>query len=270
MSYHVFFSFSTRFSKAQRVPKGTLARILDRIKHTEETLGLKRELTYTPEGEKQRPGWHWRGTQRSMLETAGPEVDRTLSQWHLKDRERDALIECMSQAVLRHNDYVMQLYEDLTKWQGRRWKRGEAETITVPQSVEFWGGLQILEFPRELWTRNHFTEHMQHLHELLTTGESRGVSLDCKPFNPKQASALLKLLEDELDQWNFDMRFDIPLDENLKPYDMIVASYDGGYDWCERCGPIHTDDFRARCAVCPLAKRGKCHLKNDHPAEFED
>lgn len=36
MSYHVFFSFSTGFSKTLRVPKGTFERIWGRIKYTEE------------------------------------------------------------------------------------------------------------------------------------------------------------------------------------------------------------------------------------------
>jgi hypothetical protein len=266
MSYHVFFSFSTSFSKTQRVPKGTLERIWDRIKYTEETLGLKRELTYTPKGEPQRPGWYWRTPAEDMLSKAGPKIDTTLQQWWMEDRKRDARIAAMANAVRLHNDEVRWLYRDLSEWQKRKWKRGEAEHITVDQSVEFWGGLQILELPRELWDREHYTDHMEHLHELITTGSSRGVSLDCKPFNAKQAGALIMLFEDEIDQWGFDARFSIPLDARLKPYDEIRSSYDGGYYWCSKCGPIHSDDFHERCRVCPHAKKGKCELKNEHPA----
>jgi hypothetical protein len=266
MSYHVFFSFSTSLSKPQRVPKGTLERIWGRIKYTEEKLGLKRTPSYTPEGEAQRPGWHWEDPAKDMLAHAGPEIDHNLPQWWLADRERDARIADMARAVRLHNDEVRWLYADLQK---RKWKRGETETITVAQSVEFWGGLQILDLPRDLWDREHYTDHMEHLHELLTTGSSRGVFLHCKPFNPKQAGELLMLFEDEIDQWGFDARFAIPLDAQLKPYDCIKSSYDGGYDWCSKCGPIHSDDFHERCRVCPHAKRGKCDLKNEHPAEFE-
>ncbi len=270
MSYHVFFSFSTGFSLPQRVPKGTHQRILSSIQDTEELLGLTRTPTYTPDDEPQRPGWHWHQTGHAMLAHAGPEIDTTQPQWHLADRERDTLIYQMSNAVISHNHFVRHLYEDLSKWQNQKWKRGESEIITVAQSIEFWGGLQCLELPRELWNREHFTDHMEHLHELLTTGKSRGTSLDCKPFNAKQASALINLFEYQLDQWDFDMRFDIPLDENLKPYDSIAASHYGGYDWCSHCGPIHTDAFHARCRICPRAKRDQCELKNEHPAEFED
>lgn len=270
MSYHVFFSFSSSFSKPQNVPKGTLKRIWGRINHTQEVLGLTRTPTYTPEGEAPRPGWTWSNPGAEMLAHAGPRTDTTLPQWWLAEREREARIAAMALAVRLHNDEVRSLYEDLCKWHKKEWKDDEAEVITVEESVEFWGGLQILELPRDLWDREHFTDHMEHLHELLTKGESRGVSLDCKPFKPKQAAALLILFEEEIDQWGFDARFAIPLDERLQPYDCIASSYDGGYDWCSKCGPIHTEDFHARCRICPHAKRGKCNLKNEHPAEFED
>lgn len=269
MSYHVFFSFSTSFSKTLRVPKGTFERIWGRIKYTEKTLGLTRTPTYTPEGEPTNPGWYWGAKEKDMLAHAGQQTDTTLPKWWLADRERDARIAEMAQAVRLHNDEVRWLYKDLCEWGTRKWKRGEWEKITMAQSIDFWGGLTILELPRDLWDREHYTDHMEHLHELLTTGSSRGTELDCKPFNPKQAGALLMLFEDEIDQWGFDARFAIPLDADLKPYDYITSSYDGGYDWCSKCGPIHTDDLHARCRACPHAKRGKCDLKNEHPGEFE-
>lgn len=271
MSYHVFFSFSTSLAKNMKVPKGTLERITSRIEYTERILGLERTPTYTPEGEKQRPGWHWHHTEKNMLEMAGHPADKGVHQYWLLDRERESRIASMALAVRLHNQEIEWLYNDLRKWSEKeKWKRGEAETITVKQSREFWGGLTMLELPKELWDREHYTDHMDHLHTLLTTGESRGVILDCPPFNPEQTEALISLLDGELDQWGFDARFSIPLDENLKPYNLIASSYDGGYDWCEKCGPIHSDDFYRRCAICPHAKTGECCLKNSHPAEFED
>lgn len=269
MSYHVFFSFSTSLARTMKVPAGTHARILQHIQDTEEVLGLKRKLTYTPEGEAQRPGWHWRSPAEDMLAMLGPEVDRNAPQWWLADRARDQHQEQMASAVREHNAFVRGLYKDLGEWSKKK-PKGETEEITVAQSEEFWGGLATLELPRELWTEDHFTAHMEHLFELLTKGESEGVNLDCKPFSIKQADALIRLFEDELDQWGFDLRFSVPLDEHLKPYDRIAKSSDGGYDWCSRCGPINSDDFHARCAICPHAKKGRCDLKNSHPAEFED
>lgn len=271
MSYCVFFSFSSSFSATLRVPKGTLAGIWEDITSTEEALGLRRTPNYTPKGEAQRPGWQWANTEADILARAGSKADPSAPQWWLADRERDALIERMATSLRWHNAFVRRLYSDLSVWAERKtWKRGESERITVEQSVEFWGGLEILDLPKELWNRSHFTDYMEHLHALLTTGDSRGVSLDCKPFDAKQAGALIRLFEAEIDQWGFDARFDIPLDEHLKPYDRIASSDDGGYDWCSHCGPINSDDFHERCRVCPRGKRGKCDLKNEHPAEFED
>lgn len=269
MSYHVLFSMSTGLSKPMKVPKGTHDEILRHIASVEETLGLQRMLPYKPEGKPQPAGWYWRNIAADITKKIGPEVDRSKEDWHLDDRARDAVIEEICATVQGHNRYVNFLYANLAEWSKKK-PKGETEKITHAQSVEFWGGLQILEVPREFWTKDHFTDHMGHLHDLFRKGKSRGQMLDCKPFNAKQTDALIHVLEDELDQWGYDLRFAIPLDENLDPYDRIAASYDGGYDWCSKCGPINSDDFHARCHVCPHAKKGKCDLKNEHPGEFED
>jgi hypothetical protein len=270
-SYHVFFSFSSGLRSDMKVPNGTLDRILGRIDFTEKVLGLGRTPTYTSEGEDQKPGWSWRNTEKEMLEKAGSKPDSSLPQWWLAYRDRETLIEGMANAVQRHNDEIRWLYDEMDKWSEKTdWKDGEWEVITQEQAVEFWGGLQILELPKELWTRDHFTDHMQHVYELLSTGESRGVSLNCEPLKSDQVSSLINYIESELDQWGFDCRFAVPLDEDLQPYDHIASSYDGGYDWCSHCGPIHPNAFHARCRVCPRAATGECELRNEHPAEFED
>jgi hypothetical protein len=269
MSYHVFFSFSTGVSKTLTVPKGTRERIWSEIKLTEEILGLQRTPTFTLEGEKPRPGWRWHQPAADILRTAGPAVDTKLPQWWLIDRDRDAKIEQMAGQVREHNAFVRRLYEDFETWCKKK-PDGKTEKISPAQSVEFWGGLATLDLPRTLWTKDHFRAHMEHLLELLTKGESDGVYLGCKPFSLKQADALINLFEAELDQWGYDMRFSVPLDERLKPCDFLATSDDGGYDWCSKCGPINSEDFHARCAICSHAKKGKCDLKNSHPGEFDD
>src|ERR1017187_4718801 len=262
MSCHVFFGFSTGLTKAMTVPKGTRARILDDIRVIEETLGLTRTPTYTPEGEKQRPGWHWDKVSEAIFATAGPEIDSKLPQWWLADRER------MAWQVREHNSFVQRLYSELGEWNKKK-PVGKCEKITPKQAEEFWGGLAEIELPRKLWTEDYFRDHMGHLFLVLTKGESRGVSLDCKPFSLEQAGALILLFEDALDEWGYDLRFAVPLDEDLNPFCFLATSNDGGYDWCSKCGPILTDDFHARCEKCPNVKTGKCDLKNSHPGEFE-
>lgn len=269
MSDHVYFEFSTGFSKPVQVPKGTLNLIWNSIQHTEHVLGLRRKPTYTPEGEPQRPGWSWDSPERAMLDMAGTYADTSTPQWWLHNRQRDQKIREMGETVIGHNEFVRDLYHDLTRWHDREWNPGESETITVEQSRDFWGGLRILEFPRELWDREFYTYHMEHLHALLTTGESKGVVLDCEPFDATAAEALIHLFDAELDQWGFDARFAIPLDADLRPYDFIRSSYDGGYERCARCGPINDSDVLQRCHKCPRATTGECDLKNEHPEELE-
>lgn len=270
MSYRVFFSFSTSLSQNLRVPKGTLAKITEQIRATEEMLGLTRTPTYTPKGEKQKPGWQWLDTEREMRKKLGPRPASEGHQWWLAQRDWDKTKEAMGWRVRGHNEFVRGLYDDIVRWSKDRLKGRGTETITVGQSAEFWGGLAIIEWPRELWSKEFFTDHMEHLFDLLTRGESRGRSLGCAPYNLRQADCLIRMLEDELDQWGYDLRFAVPLTARLQPYDFIRCSHDGGYDWCSRCGPIHEHDFHERCLVCPRAKEGKCDLKNSHPAEFED
>jgi hypothetical protein len=62
----------------------------------------------------------------------------------------------------------------------------------------------------------------------------------------------------------------IYIDAELKMTGNIGFSDNDGYDWCEQCGPIDSDSFHARVRRCRRAKCGKCPLRNEHPAEFED
>jgi hypothetical protein len=266
MSYHVYFAFSTGLSKPLRVPEGTLADLWSKIERVESVLGLERTPSYTPEGEDQRPGWSWRSVEKCIRAKLGERPEH-----HLAAREWDSDRERMAEVIEWHNDFVRRLYDDFGKWStDLKGKRKGVEVISLEAAAEFWGGLKILEFPRDLWTERCFENHMEHLFTLISKRKSQGMSLDCEAFSDKQKSALIWLLEGELDQWGFDMCFEIPLSADLTPYDFLVHLSDGGYDWCSFCGAIYSDDFRHRCEVCPRAKDGNCELRNDYPAEFED
>jgi hypothetical protein len=264
MSYHVFFSFSTGLTNPIRVPTGTHVAILNRIAQTEDALGLKRELTYTPKGEPQRPGWHWRDAGAQMIAHLGarpqPVAPNDWSNIHAWEAQKDAIC----QTVRQHNDFVRRLYDTFAAKHKK-----DTETITPVEAVEFWGGLAILEVPQELWTRDHYKEHLRHIGRLLLDGEDEGVMLNCK-LTPKQAAAILNLIDCELDRaHDFDVRAALTLDSHLQQTGGVGFSDDGGYDWCEHCGPIDTDSFHARVRRCSRAKCGKCPLKNAHQSEFE-
>lgn len=258
MSYHIFFDLSTGLSRRLRVPKGTRQRILIHIAETEQTLGLKRTPTYTPEGEPPRAGWHWREPGADMIAHLGERP-----KWP-ESRAWEAKQEGMASCVREHNHFVRSLYRLFTEKH-----TGKTELLQPKDSVEWWGGLASLDLPTDLWTRDHYEEHLRHLGRLLLRGEDEGVRLDCK-LKPKQAAAILNLLDCELDRYHgFDVRAALTLNHRLQVTGHVGFSYDGGYDWCEQCGPIDEDYFRARVARCSRAKCGKCPLKNNNPEEFE-
>lgn len=265
MSYHVFFAFSSGLTKPIRVPKGTLDRIHKRIAYTEYMLGLKRTPTYTPKGEEQRPGWRWSNPAGDMIEHLGPKPEPLAPTNWSNVYEWEKLKVAFGNTVVDHNHYVRNLYRTFSEKH-----KNDTESITPEQAQEFWGGLAILRLPTELWTREYYADHMRHIGELLMTGESEGVSLDCK-LTPKQADAMLVLIDVELDRFfGFDVRASFSLDSHRRPTGEVRFSDDGGYDWCEHCGPIDADCFFERVLRCSRAKRGKCPLKNEHPAEFEN
>lgn len=279
MPYTFFFSMSTGLSKPITVPAGTLEWIMRKVRDTEKKLGLKRRLV----NEEHHPGlWSWERTERAMLRKLGRRPGRERCRTdYTPMREWDARKERMATAVRSHNSFVEGFYEQLGKWseeppavgshRGLYGAKVEAvEELRPEDSAQYWGGLAKLEWPREHWTKDHFTEHMEHLYEVLAGRESRGVTIDCKPLEADQISALIVLFEAELDQWNYDRRFAVPLDEELESYDRIACSDEGGYDWCSHCGPINSDDFRKRCEICPRRGTGECELRNDHPGEFDE
>ena len=78
-------------------------------------------------------------------------------------------------------------------------------------------------------------ERMEHVYEVLRGHESEGVTFDAKALTPKQAAAVIRMLEPYLDA--HDMRLEVP-----RGYDYLASSDDGGYDWCITHGAVHPAD----------------------------
>lgn len=64
---------------------------------------------------------------------------------------------------------------------------------------------------------------------------------------------MINLFAEFLDK--HDLRLDCP-----NGHDTLKSSYDGGYTWCEKCGPVDENDLNFQAAHCP--KRG-CPIKAD-------
>jgi hypothetical protein len=220
MSYHVFFGFSSGLAKPLKVPLGTLKEIADHVEWVERTLDMK-----CPGGGSL---WHW---------------------FNLRDACTRAEMETLCEVATKHNAFVRRLYEDLDTWSKTPVKGGES--LTPSKAKKFWEALTEISVPVEKWTPEYYIGRMEHVYEVLRGRESEGATFDAKALTTEQAAAVINVFSTFLD--DDDRRLDVP-----KGYDYLASSYDGGYDWCEKCGPMHPDDADCcRKRKCPIrAERG--------------
>lgn len=219
MSYHVFFAFSSGLRKPLKAPKGTHAAILKHVQEVEATLNLK--TTQYKDNPK-----HW---------------DSVKLAW--QDIDDDVLCK----TVESHNDFVRRLYHDMAKWSESPVNGGEK--ITPAMAAEWWHGLEILSVPTSRWTRDYYRARMECLYEVMRGRETDGITWDSKvPLSPDQAANVIGLFAEFLD--DHDLRLDVP-----RGHDYLASSYDGGYEWCEKCGAVCYDDaIDCKRRGCPLRK----------------
>lgn len=216
MSFHVFFSFSTGLAQPLSVPKGTKAEILAHVEEVERVLGLER----TKFGDNPAHWTHW---------------NRNF------DKVPDDLL---CKTVEKHNRFVQRLYEQLEAW--TREPVADGEQLTPEDAAEFWHGLEMLKVPPARWNREYYRARMDELYEVMRGREAVGMSLDARTLTPRQAAAVVRIFDQYLDP--NDDRLDVP-----HGYDHLASSYDGGYDWCDKCcRPIHPDDNGCGRRKCPL------------------
>jgi hypothetical protein len=221
MSYAVFFSMSSGLSGPIRVPAGSKAEILQHIEKVERALGLKRSKY------KDNPV-HWDHFNPAIRD-GFPEVEDKL----------------LCETVTEHNRWVRMWYEDLAKW-AEKPPAGRKETITPKQSERFWFGFQMLEVEPGRWTRDYYRERMEHLYEVMRGRPDQGASFDERLLTPRQAAQVINIFSEYLD--DHDLRLDVP---NGRDY--LASSYDGGYTWCETCGPVgEGDEGCCKKRKCPI------------------
>ncbi len=225
MSFHVFFSMSVGLSCPLMVPKGKLAEILRHVQWVEAELGYKTEQY------RDNPK-HWK--------TTAP-----------KEGVSD---ETYCETAEAHNDYVRSLYDDFGKWSKEPSEDGEI--ITPDDAKQFWHGLQTINVPLSRWTKEYFKARMDALYETMRGRDAEGVSFDAKPLTIEQASAVITLFDQYLD--DHDIRLEVP-----KGYDSLYSSDD--YAWCDKCGAVHWDDVDYEIKRC--RKKGGCSLRRDYPPE---
>lgn len=246
MSFDVLFSFSSGLRSAIVVPRGTLQAIQDHVAWVESSLKIELEK--------------YRGKTR----------------WRCLSQPFDAAVsnKTLCEVAASHNSWVRWLYKKLGEWSESKrqnktpegvWEKQQygdgrwhlvtlrreslppPETLSPEQAQTFWRALHQISVPPSRWTGEFYVDRMQHLYEVMRGRENEGVTFDAsKHLSPKQAAAVVILFGEYLD--DHDMRLDVP-----NGYDYLASSCDGGYDWCEKCGPVHPDDGpQCRKKACPL------------------
>ena len=179
-------------------------------------------------------------------------VERTLdmqspgggSIWHwfnLRDACNRAEMETLCEVASKHNTFVRWLYERLGEWSKTPVKGGE--TLTPTKAKKFWEALQEISVPVEKWTPDYYIGRMEHLYEVMRGRESEGVTFDGKALTTKQAAAIINIFSPYLDDD----------DRRLDGCDYLASSYDGEYDWCEKCGAVLPEDAdRCTKRKCPI------------------
>ena len=214
MSFRVYFSMSTGLSKPVTVQKGTLAKIVERVHETEETLGLK---TVRYKGNPK----YWDGTKPT--------------------KDIDDKVYC--NVAESHNCFIRWLYCHFEEHSDNPFPEGE--TITPEQLSEYWHGLREIDVPVDRWSRDYYVARMEEMYEALR-GRGEGFMLNSKPLTERQAADVICLFGQWLDA--HDCRPDVP-----KGHDRLACSDDGGYLWCEKCGAV-TEEDAVTCSKrkCPI------------------
>ena len=199
MNFKVYFSMSTGLSESITVEKGTLARIRGRVSETEEILGLAVQQY------KDNPP-HWEGTQP----------------------RNEVSDEVYCQVAEAHNGFMRWLHCHLEKHADSPFPGGEV--ITPEQLARYWHGLREIDVPVQRWSRDYYVCRMEEAYESLR-GRGEAFTADSDPLTERQAADVICLFSQWLDA--HDCRPDVPVG-----CDHLACSDDGGYCWCERCGPV--------------------------------
>lgn len=230
MAYKSFFIFASGLSAPLSVPIGTFKSITDHVGWVESELDMK-----VPGGGSK---WHW---------------------FNVRDAVERADAEKVCAVAKEHNEFVRRLYMNFGIWSSAPVENGEQ--LTPEQAQTFWEAIEtFIEVPTEKWTERHYRERMDHLYEVMRGRESEGVTFDENALTERQAAQVVNLFSTFLD--SHDLRLDVP---NGRDY--LASSSDGGYEWCEKCGPMDSDDVPDCCKRgCPLIREGNYILY--FPAEI--
>lgn len=210
-----FWFFAQGISKSIYAPVGTKAEIETHVEWVETILQIKREK-YLDNPEQ------WTATKYVGI------ADETL---------------CA--VAIEHNRWQRKLFEDFEKWAENQSGEG-LEEITPDYAVTFFPALTEIIVPVNRWSRQYYIDRMEVYYEAMRGREAEGIRLAGKPLTIAQANAVIWLFSHVLDE--HDTRLEVP-----KGHDSLYASDDGGYEWCEKCGPVAWEDAQyCKKRKCPF------------------
>jgi hypothetical protein len=202
----IYFAFTDALAEPRLVPKGTLAHALRVAERTKAA------------------GWH-RGD-RGRWWPAGEA---------LANNQR------LCDAAEEHNAMVRDLYESLTKPE----PAPDGELLHPADFARLHPILDLIPVPVAMWTASYYRARMEDLYEAMR-GRSDEVTLAGRRLDPRQAGAVVWLLEDLLAPRSCDIDLEVP-----RGRDHLASSDE--YQRCDRCGPVLHDDASAcRRTSCPL------------------
>lgn len=135
-------------------------------------------------------------------------------------------------AVLDHNRFVRDIFDDLAKWSETP-PEGELEELTPELVKPIWYGFSMLSLPHDRWTRDVYIDEMEMLFDVMQGEEREGVTFGEEALTEKQAAAVISLFCPYFD--HDDVRLTLPNDR-----DFLVTSDD--YYWCPSHGAWHWED----------------------------
>lgn len=205
----VLFELSTGLKSSITVPIGWLDRVLSHVEQVESILRIERVqyLDNPP---------HWKHTKFENVP--------------------DNLLCNITE---RHNEWVRNVYESLASWS--KTPPTDGVPLTPEQAARFWPALEMINVSPERWTAEYYENRMQHLFGIMISKESEGVTFGAKALTPRQAGAVILLLEPYLDR--HDTRLSVP-----KGCDFLTADY----EWCEKCCEAIYQGEPCNKRKCPL------------------
>lgn len=220
----MFFGFTAGLAQTLTIEKGTKERLKKHVDDLERALKIVREKY-----KENNVSWAY-----SRYEDISDEV---LCTW-----------------AKTHDWYIEWFYNHLSKCSKNPPKDGEE--LTPEEFAYLLPALSTpIRVPTDRWSNDYYEAKMKIVYEVLRGRPTGGITFDNKKLTEKQAAQVIIIFSEWLDKG--DIRLNVP-----KGRDELARYDQGGYEWCEKCGPITYEDS-LEC------KRKKCPLLAEYKAERE-